>query len=125
MGIVPAAALLVGFAASGSAMALPSGENMHWRQAEAPRIHLAQRNLPSDVEQRLGIRPNSRNWDSRGRGDWRDHGGDRSRRYGYYRGGYWDGPYGRPRITVCRTRYQEWFDPYRGVYIRRPVRECR
>ena len=123
MGIVPAAALLVSFAASGSAMTLPSGENTQWRDSEAPRIQLAQRKLPSDVEQHYGIRPNSRNW---GGGDGRSYGEERSRRYGYYRGGnYWDGPYGRPRITVCRTQYHEWFDPYRGVYVRRPVRECR
>src|SRR5215207_1691503 len=99
MGIVPAAALLVSFAASGSAMTLPTGENTPWRDSEAPRIQLAQRKLPSDVEQHYGIRPNSRNWD----GDGRSYGGERSRRYGYYRGGgYWDGPHGRPRITVCR-----------------------
>src|SRR5215211_4292089 len=80
VGIVQAAALLVGFAASGSAMTLPSGENTHWRDAEVPRIQLAQRKLPSDVEQHYGIRPNSRNW---GGGDGRSYGGERSRRYGY------------------------------------------
>ena len=125
VGQILAAALLVGLASTAPAMAL-DGDNTHWRETEAPRILLAQRRLPSDVEQDLGIRPNSRNWGSREQRDWRGYDRDRSRRYGYYdRDHSWDRPYYRPRVTVCSTFYREWFDPYRGVYVRRPVRECR
>ena len=42
--------------------------------------------------------------------DWRD--GDRYDRYD------------RRRVTECRTRYEERYDPYRGVYVRRPVEAC-
>jgi hypothetical protein len=27
-------------------------------------------------------------------------------------------------VTECRTRYEEHYDPYRGVYMRRPVEAC-
>jgi hypothetical protein len=42
--------------------------------------------------------------------DWRDR--DRFDRYD------------RRRVTECRTRYEERYDPYRGVYVRRPVEAC-
>jgi hypothetical protein len=32
--------------------------------------------------------------------------------------------YDRRRVTECRTRYDETYDPYRGVYVRRPVETC-
>ena len=38
-----------------------------------------------------------------------------------------DRPYspGRTYTTLCRTEYRTRFDPYAGVYLRRPVRVCR
>ena len=42
--------------------------------------------------------------------EWRDRD-----RYDYY---------DRRRVTECRTRYEERYDPYRGVYVRRPVGAC-
>ena len=38
-----------------------------------------------------------------------------------------DRPYDRgpAYTTVCRTEYRTRFDPYAGVYLRRPVRVCR
>jgi hypothetical protein len=27
-------------------------------------------------------------------------------------------------VTECRTRYEERYDPYRGVYVHRPVEAC-
>jgi hypothetical protein len=45
--------------------------------------------------------------------DWRDR--DRYERYNRY---------DRRRVTECRTRYDETYDPYRGAYVRRPVEIC-
>src|SRR5688572_10466500 len=47
-------------------------------------------------------------WTRRGRGDRRDDDFDERR-------------YERRRVTRCVTRYDERFDLYRGVYVRRPV----
>lgn len=33
--------------------------------------------------------------------------------------------YPRPTTAVCHTEYRARFDPYAGVYVRRPVRICR
>ena len=58
-------------------------------------------------------------WRDRDRDDWRDRDDRRDRdRYERQR-------YSRRTVTECRTRYEERFDPYRGVYVRRPVQVCR
>ncbi len=56
------------------------GDRQFLRDDSSPLTRLA-RNLPSDVEQRRGIQPNSRNSDDRGRRDWRDDDRGRYRRY--------------------------------------------
>jgi hypothetical protein len=116
-----AAALLAGLAFSGPAEALPSGENPHWRQSEAPPIVLAQRKLPSDVEQDLGIRPNSRNSDIGRRRDWRDSDRGRYRRYD----NRWDRGYRSPPRGYRRysSRPRDW--QRRGCILIGPVWFCR
>jgi hypothetical protein len=47
----------------------------------------------------------------------------------WVRGGYqrqeWREGYMAERVTVCRTAFRTEFDPYAGVYVRRPIRLCR
>jgi hypothetical protein len=80
----------------GSAQAAERNDGDRWfggGDAAAP-IRLAQRDLPSDVEQRLGIRPNSANRDDRDDRDRRRFDRDRDRD-----DDRWDRR-DRPRVTV-------------------------
>ena len=111
----------------------------------APIVHA--QNLPSDVEERLGIPPNALSDDSGGRryrplpSDVEQQLGlrngavpsdveQRMQRqaygdYGYDSHGDRRGRrYGHQRVAECQTRYEERFDPYRGTYMARPVRVC-